>query len=138
MGLVNIVIINNKNYMNIEVLKDTLIVKENTKDALQVKIEKETPVSEKQIEVNGQIIKGDNLVVTEVTYENLGRIKERISALDEQIARLIAEKETLVNKKTLIEPELDKAITDILKNPESQDMRTVESPVLEAVEVPVQ
>jgi uncharacterized small protein (DUF1192 family) len=124
--------------MNIEVLKDTLIVKENTKDALQVKIEKETPVSEKQIEVNGQIIKGDNLVVTEVTYENLGRIKERISALDEQIARLIAEKETLVNKKTLIEPELDKAITDILKNPESQDMRTVESPVLEAVEVPVQ
>jgi uncharacterized small protein (DUF1192 family) len=124
--------------MNIEVLKDTLIVKENTKDALQVKIEKETPVSEKQIEVNGQIIKGDNLVVTEVTYENLGRIKERISALDEQIARLIAEKETLVNKKTLIEPELDKAITDILKNPESQDMRAVESPVLEAVEVPVQ
>lgn len=124
--------------MNIEVLKDTLIVKENTKDALQVKIEKETPVSEKQIEVNGQIIKGDNLVVTEVTYENLGRIKERISALDEQIAQLTAERETLVNKKTLIEPELDKAITDILKNPESQDMRAVESPVLEAVEVPVQ
>lgn len=124
--------------MNIEVLKDTLIVKENTKDALQVKIENEIAVPENEIEVNGQIIKGDNLVVTEVTYENLGRIKERISALDEQIAQLTAERETLVNKKTLIEPELDKAITDILKNPESQDMRTVESPVLEAVEVPVQ
>lgn len=109
--------------MKIEVQKDTLIVEENTKDSLQVKIENDTVVPEKEIEVNGQLIKGDNLVVTDVEQVNLGNIKRRLMAIEEQIANLTAERENLVSTQALIEPELDKAILDILKNPGSEDRR---------------
>lgn len=110
--------------MKIEVQKDTLIVEENTKDSLQVRIENDTAISEKKIEVHGQVIKGDNLVVTDVQQVNLGRIKERLVNIDTQIVNLDAEKESLLTTQALIEPELDKAITDILLNPESEDRRT--------------
>lgn len=125
--------------MKIEVQKDTLIVEENTKDSLQVKIENDTVVSEKEIEVNGKLIKGDNLVVTDVEQVNLGNIKRRLIAIDEQLINLVAEREALVNKQELIEPELDKAITDILKNPGSEDRRAKEaSPVEEVTPLPVE
>lgn len=119
--------------MKIEVQKDTLIVEENTKDSLQVKIENDTVVPENQIEVNGQLIKGDNLVVTDVEQVNLGNIKRRLIAIDEQIANLTAERENLVSTQALIEPELDKAITDILKNPGSEDRRAKEASPVEEV-----
>lgn len=124
--------------MKIEVQKDTLIIEENTKDSLQVNIEEETVIPEKEIAVNGQVIKGDNLVVTNIEQVNLGNIKRRLLAIDEQIASLTAERENLVSKQELIEPELDKAINEILAKPESEDRRVKETPVEEVTPLPVE
>lgn len=110
--------------MKIEVVKDTKIIEENTKDALQVKIEQDRAVSETSITIDGKIIKGDNLVVTDVSYANLGKIKERLLAIEQEIAQLNLEADSLTATKGLIEPELDKAISDILKEPESMDKRS--------------
>lgn len=111
--------------MTIEVIKDTKIVEDNTKDSLQVKIENDTVIPEPSVEVAGHLIKGDNLVVTKVSYANLGNIKARLIAIDEQMTELNSEKTSLLATQGLIEPELDKAITDILKDPESEDRRNI-------------
>ena len=123
--------------MKIEVQKDTLIVEENTKDSLQVRIENDTAISEKKIEVHGQVIKGDNLVVTDVQQVNLGRIKERLVNIDTQIVNLNVEKESLLVTQALIESELDKAIADILLNPESEDRRAKVVEELPVEELPL-
>ena len=123
--------------MKIEVQKDTLIVEENTKDSLQVRIENDTAISEKKIEVHGQVIKGDNLVVTDVQQVNLGRIKERLVNIDTQIVNLNVEKESLLVTQALIESELDKAIADILLNPESEDRRAKVVEELPVEELPI-
>jgi len=111
--------------MSIEVIKDTKIIEDNTKDSLQVKIENDTIIPEASVEVAGHLIKGDNLVVTNVSYANLGNIKARLVAIDEQMAQLSSEKASLLDTQRFIEPELDKAITDILKDPESEDRRNI-------------
>lgn len=111
--------------MSIEVIKDTKIVEDNTKESLQVKIANDTAILEPSIEIEGQLIKGNNLVVTDISYVNLKNIKDRIVAIDEQISALNAERTSLLSTQELIEPELDKAITDILKDPESEDRRSV-------------
>ena len=109
--------------MKIEVLRDTKIIEENTKDALQVRIENDTVIPETSIDIGGKTVKGTNLIVTDVSYANLGNIKARLLAIDEQIAQLNAEKVSITATKELIEPELDKAIIDILKDPTSEDRR---------------
>jgi hypothetical protein len=115
--------------MNIEVIKDTKIIENNTKDSLQVKIENDTVIPETSVEIAGHLIKGKNLIVTDVSYANLGNIKARLTEIDEQILKLSSEKTSLLATQGLIEPELDKAITDILKDPTAVDRRTVNEEV---------
>lgn len=111
--------------MNIEVIKDTKIIEDNTKDSLQVIIKNDTIIPESSVEVAGNLIKGDNLVLTTSSQVNLGNIKARLMVIDEQISKLNSEKASLLTTQTLIEPEIDKAITDILKDPESADRRSI-------------
>lgn len=103
--------------MKIEVIKDTTIIKDNTADSLAVVLTKEEAVTEYETS-DGKIIKGDNLVVEQKEQINLGELKLQLSTVQANIDQLEAKKIELQTLIDSIQPEVDKAISEILaENP---------------------
>ena len=99
--------------MKIEVLKDTTVVEDNTADSLAVILTKEEAVTEFTTD-DGKVIKGENLIVEEKSSTNLGELKSQISVIQANIDQLELKKLELQTLIDTIQPEIDKAIEEIL------------------------
>lgn len=107
----------------IEVLKDTLIVEDNTADSLAVLIHDENPVFE-YTSPDGAVVKGENLSVVTTSHVTQGALVQRLAELEAQSAEIstqIVELTTLINNS--IKPAVNNAIGEILATPGSQDRR---------------
>ena len=110
--------------MSINVIKDTKIIEDNTKDSLAVEISTDTVIQGTEYDTGKEIIKGDNLIRVNKATLNLGSLKEKKSQIENQFISLQGELDEINANIALIEPVLDQAITDILKESESIDNRT--------------
>lgn len=99
--------------MKIEVLKDTTVVEENTADSLAVILTKEDSVTEYETD-DGKVIKGENLIVEEKSSTNLGVLKSQRDSIQSKIDDLIIEKASVQALIDVVQPEIDKAIEEIL------------------------
>jgi hypothetical protein len=78
----------------IEIIKDTNIVEENTADSLAVIITTDTPC-ETYTTVDGKIITGTNITVTDTKRTTQKELRDRLEHIDSEIASLQSERDSL-------------------------------------------
>jgi hypothetical protein len=113
---------------------DTNIIQDNTGDASPIQIIKETPV-DKEITIGDQTIKGDNLVVTSTTQIYLGKVKDRQTEIDQRLADINAEIDSLNTEKVAnqdlidsIQPEVDAQLDEAVNNGATDERTEIAKP----------
>ena len=115
-----------------EVIKDTLVVENNTADNLRVTVITEKPVVDEFVCADGTIVRGGLMSIITKEETTLGGIKARIASvparralLQRELAKLEEIEADAITLLGDITTAVDEAIDEIIASPGGEDRRTI-------------